>query len=308
MLGGTPDQGRITLLLDGGEEERRLRGGAQGAKARREHRRQVWPDRQWVRQWRRTPQLLFGQRLRQLDECQRIATGRGDDVVGDGIVEHAASRRRDEGTRVGCGQPLDIEAWQSFELDSWIVRFAGGDEHCHALGPESAGDEGDHRCRLVVQPLRVVDDHQHRLNSSGLAEQAQHRQRDDERVERRVLDPAERGVECVALSVDKGAGVVEDRTDQLVHTGIPERRLRLDAGDPQDAELRRLFHRVVEQRGLPDARWSRHDHGSARSRRRTAEQSVDARPFVDPLPIRHPCALGVSSPTRRPPSRPITST
>ena len=65
------------------------------------------------------------------------------------------------------------EAWQSFELDSVIVRSADGDEHCHTFGLESTGDEGDHRCRLVVQPLRVVDDRRHRLNSSGLAEQAQ---------------------------------------------------------------------------------------------------------------------------------------
>ena len=87
----------------------------------------------------------------------------------------------------------------------------------------------------------------------------------------RVLDPTERGVECDALRVGKGAGVVEDRTDQLVDTGVPEGRLRLDAGDPQDAELRGVFHRVVEQCGLPDTRWSRHDDNASRSRRRTVQ-------------------------------------
>ena len=122
VLGCTPNQGRITLLLDGGEKDRRLRIIAQGTKACRKDGRQVWPDRQWVRQGCRTSQLLFGQRLRQLDERQRIATGRRDDVVGDDIVEHAASHRHDESTRVGCGQPIHMEAWQSFELDSVVVR------------------------------------------------------------------------------------------------------------------------------------------------------------------------------------------
>ncbi len=150
------------------------------------------------------------------------------------------------------GQPIDVEAWESFEPDSVIGRFADGDEHRQTLRPGAGGRRRQiTRCRLVVQPLRVVDDRQHRLGSSGLAEQAQHRRHDERtgRTARARPGPARRRVRRAEGRRGRRRGRGWDR--QVDARPRTEGRLRLDAGDPQNAELRGSVDGVVEQCGFP---------------------------------------------------------
>ena len=86
-----------------------------------------------------------------------------------------------------------------------------GDEHRHPFSAEAAPDERQCRRRLVVQPLRVVDDDQDGLAGRGIGHEAQHGEADEERVEGLVLHLPSTGVHRGALGFGELAQTLEDR-------------------------------------------------------------------------------------------------
>ena len=79
----------------------------------------------------------------------------------------------------------------------------------HCACAEPAPDERQRHRRLVVEPLLVVDDDEHRLGAGCVGDKAQDRQADEERIEAVVLRLAEYAVECASLEFGQSREAVE---------------------------------------------------------------------------------------------------
>ena len=132
--------------------------------------------------------------------------------------------------------------------------LAHGDERRHAFRAEPAPHERQRHRRLVIEPLRVVDDDEDGLRAGCLGDEAQDREADEEWIEGVVLRLAEYAVECASLRFGQSLDAVEEQQQhQLVHCRVPEDHLRFDADDADDTEAGSAVDRVLDQRGLPDA-------------------------------------------------------
>ena len=105
----------------------------------------------------------------------------------------APGGRRQELQRLGGGEPGHVEAANALEAGPARRCRADRDDERDAVGVQPASDERQDRQRLVVEPLRVVDDHEDGLRPCCVGEQAQHREPDEVRVGRVVLHRAEHG-------------------------------------------------------------------------------------------------------------------
>ena len=127
---------------------------------------------------------------------------------------------------------------------------------------EAAAHERQRHRRLVIDPLRVVDDNEYGLRAGCLLGQAQDGETDAERVERVVLRLAEHGLECGSLRLGQSVDAVEEMQRQLVHGRVPEGHLRFDADDAHDTEVGCDVDRVVDQRRFADASGAGEQDGS----------------------------------------------
>ena len=114
-----------------------------------------------------------------------------------------------------------------------------------------------------------------RLDTSGLGDEAQDGEADEKRVEGFVLRPAEHGIERCALEFGELLQAVDERQHHLMHAGVIEGHLRFDAGDADDTEVGRCVDRVLEQRGLPDARRAGEQQRTGDAAFGVAEECVD---------------------------------
>ena len=124
---------------------------------------------------------------------------------------------------------------------------------------------------------------------------------------------AEHGVERDSLRFGERVDAVEEREHELVHAGVPEGHLRLDADDADDTEVGCDVDRVVDQRRLADARRAGEQKRTGGATLGVTEERVDDGPFggaadeelpsSDPdltrrhralLPSRHPTVTAAS--------------
>ena len=99
-------------------------------------------------------------------------------------------------------QTADVETGQVAEL---IARFAGGEHEPHGLGQQTTGDERESQRRGLIQPLRVIDDTQHRPLLGHLRQQAEHGQGDEEPVRGGAGAQAEHDLQRLALRAGQRA-------------------------------------------------------------------------------------------------------
>ncbi len=91
---------------------------------------------------------------------------------------------------------------------------------------------------------------------------------------------AEHCVEHGSLRVGQRVETVLQQQHELVHGGVPEGHLRLDADEVQTRELGRGVDRVLHERGfLPDPGWTRQEEPAGDAALGVAEQVVDRGPF-----------------------------
>ena len=153
--------------------------------------------------------------------------------------------------------------------------LAHGDERRDAFRAEPAPHERQRHRRLVIEPLRVVDDDEDGLRAGCLGDEAQDREADEERVEGVVLRLAEHGVECASLRFGQSLDAVEEQEHQLVHCRVPEDHLRFDADDADDTEAGCAVDRVLDQRRLPDAGGAGEQERAGDAAFGVAEECVD---------------------------------
>ena len=135
--------------------------------------------------------------------------------------------------------------------------LAHGDERSPRVRAEPAPHERQRHRRLVVEPLGVVDDDEDGLGAGGLGDEAQDREADEERVEGVVLRLAEYAVQCGSLRFGEPSTQSRIGSTSWCTAGVPEGHLRFDADDADDPEAGSAVDRVLDQRGLPDARRGR---------------------------------------------------
>ena len=104
------------------------------------------------------PPARLADRARGSSEGERVPVRLGDDPVAHAFVEDAEVGRVEERAGVRVRQSL----WAaSAGRRNLAVRVALGEDHEHALGFDSARNEGQH-LRRPVEPLRVIDDEDER--------------------------------------------------------------------------------------------------------------------------------------------------
>ena len=151
---------------------------------------------------------------------------------------------------------LDRQLRQSRE---GVTELARREQERDPLRHQPASHERERACRRSVEPLRVIHDAEQRPLLRGLGQEPQHRQSDEERIRRSPAARPKAMAQRVALGLRQVLHELEDRRAQLLQRRERQLHLRLDAGGPHDAELRRRLDRPLEQGGLADARLSVHD-------------------------------------------------
>src|SRR4029077_1351823 len=102
--------------------------------------------------------------------------------------------------------------------------------------------------------MRVIDDAQKRLLLGNLGEQAQDREADQELIRCRPGAEPERDPKRVVLGLGQALHEVEEWSTQLLSRCERELHLSLDPDGPGDPKLGCSLDRILEKRGLADAR------------------------------------------------------
>ena len=130
--------------------------------------------------------------------------------------------------------------------------------------PPTGGEPRTQRARRrAIEPLRVIDHTEERLLLGGLGQQAEGCQSDEEGIRGRAGTEAERDGKRVALRMREAFGELEDRRAQLLKRRVRELHLPFDTDGAGDPELPPRLDRVLQQRGLADARLSVHHQDPA---------------------------------------------
>jgi hypothetical protein len=94
--------------------------------------------------------------------------------------------------------------------------LARPEQQTDRLVPDPAGDEPEGLRGRGVEPLCVVNDHEHRLLSGEIRDQAEYGEPDHEPVRRRPGSKPEHGRECAPLRLRNPLHPVEQRHTQLM--------------------------------------------------------------------------------------------
>ena len=209
-------------------------------------------------------ELAGGQSGAELDQRQRVAAGLGDEPVLNALVHRTLGHRRQQLAGRGRGQPLDRQLVQAVEGQPPSGRLPDG-------------EEGQHLGRLLVQPLCVVHDAHQGDRGRGVGQQRQDRQADQHPSGRGGRAQAEDGLQRLALGGGQRLQLVETPGDQLLHSGVGEFHLGLDAGDPFESQPFRDAGRVLEQGGLADSHTAAQHQRPATTGPHIGERLVDER-------------------------------
>src|SRR5262249_13552150 len=144
-----------------------------------------------------------------------------------------------------------------------VERLTYGYEYADAVGVEASSEDPESARAVLVQPLRVVDDDEQRPSSRRSADERQRPEADEEPIWGCLVAHAERRPEGAGLWGWQVLDAVEERGQELVHSGEAELHLGFDADDAHDVEVGRRRHRGVQEAGLADARLASHQQGSA---------------------------------------------
>ena len=247
------DHGRALGVVGRGGEQREPRRRGQARDALVEHALQPARHRQRLRQRLVACELGGAQRGRQLDQRERVAVR---------LLEQAlAHLRRRRGGRVGeqlggrrVVEPLDGVRRHVGRLEHADVALARAEQEHDALRVEAAGDELQGLRRAGVEPVRVVDEAQHRPLLGQLGEQRQAAGVDEEALLAAAVGEPERGAERRRLRRRQPVEISEPGPQQLVQRRERELGLGLHPARVEHVHVARAGARVVEQDRLADAR------------------------------------------------------
>ena len=221
--------GELHRVVRGCHEQQLLRTERQATGAVEEDPLDRRRHRKVPGQARPTGQLVRREHLRHLHEGERVPPG-ADQQLGGHLRAHVRVRSFPEQARARRQvQSREAQDGQVPEVEGPHVHLPGREHHRNALDLDASRDEEQRRRRRVVEPMGVVHDHQHRLGVSGLGEQAQRREKDQEPVAVALAGlHAERHPQRLRLSLREVTREGHQRPEQPLQSGKGKRRLRLD--------------------------------------------------------------------------------
>ena len=107
--------------------------------------------------------MLHRQHCGQLDECQWVAPGRGDDVVGDEFVDRSPRACCQQLVRLLSRQPSQRDPADPFEAPGGVRCVTHGEKRGDPFAVEAAAHERQRHGGFVIDPLRVINDNEQRL-------------------------------------------------------------------------------------------------------------------------------------------------
>ena len=225
--------------------------------------------------------LAVRQQPRDLQQRERVARRRLHEPVGDRRRHALDLRGGQQLARLGLAERLDPQQLQPRHLEPGDGgALAQRADHRDALGAEPAAGEQERLQRRLVEPLRVVDRHQHRLLLGGDGEQAQQPGRDREAIVRRGRPERQRAAQRACLDLGDVVEPVEQRRDELGQPGERDVGLGLDAAGAQHAQPGRLADRPSHQRGLADPGLAVHEQRAALAGASLRQQPVNPCPLA----------------------------
>ena len=177
-----------------------------------------------------------------------------------GLREQALAhlrRGRRRGVRQQLGGRRVVEAADRVRrhvgrLEHADVALAGGEQQDDALGVEAAGDELQRVRRPGVEPVRVVDEAQHRPLLGELGQQRQTGGVDEEALLPSAVRQPERGLQRGGLWRGQAVDEAQGGAQQLLERGERQLGLRFHPARGQHVHLARAGARVLEQDRLAD--------------------------------------------------------
>ncbi len=91
-------------------------------------------------------------------------------------------------------EAMDVELAESALPQGAVAAVANRDQHYDCIGLDTSSDKGEGVRGRLVQPVRILDDEKNRSLGRGLAEKAQHSERNHERLVCRTVSQPERAV------------------------------------------------------------------------------------------------------------------
>ncbi len=167
----------------------------------------------------------------ELQQSERIAVHLGHEPVPDPLLQSPADGGFQEFPRGRGVEAADAHGRQTGQR---LLPFgvAHREHHRDRLGEQSPRDELQRLQGDLVQPLRVVDQDEHRARLRGTGEQREHGEADQEAVGRITGRHAERHAQGFPLGCRQAVQLVEERRAQLVQARVGQLHVRLDALRP----------------------------------------------------------------------------
>jgi hypothetical protein len=208
-------------------------------------------------------ELRRRERRGHLEQRERVAVRLLDQPVDHGDIDvQAGSAFEQRRRRLGV-ERADEERGDAGRFETAHVSFSRSEDHEDPLGLEAPCHEQQRVGRGVVEPVRIVDEAQDRTPLRQLREQGQARRRDEEALGALGLGEAEGTAKGLRLWLRDPLDVPQGRVDELMERREGQLGLGLHAARRQHVHVVRALPRVLEQGGLPDARLSAHDQGTA---------------------------------------------
>ena len=276
LRNGTEDDLKLPGVLERSDQESGLRRLRETLDSLLEQRVEPRRQRDRLRQRLGAAQLPGRQSRRQFDQRQRITSSLREQARADlrgrlaGVFGENVRRRL-------LFEPTEAQLRQPGRIEPAHVALACGKHNGDAIGAEPSRREHERIRGGAIEPLRIVDQAQHRLLLGRGGDQPEHCGRNEEAIGRRRRRQAERPGERRGLRLRNPVEESEDRPQQSVQPREREIRFRFHARRPQDAHPRRLLCDVAEQRALADAGLAADDERRALAAGGAAEQPLELR-------------------------------
>ncbi len=205
----------------------------------------------------------------------------GHEPVPDPLLQPSSDGLFQEVPRGGGIEAADVEGRQTGQgVLSFGVAYR--EHHRDRLGEQPSGHELQCLKGDLVQPLRVVDQDEHRPRLRGPGEQREHGEADQEAVGRIPGRHAERHAQGLTLGFRQAVQLVEERRAQLVQARVGQLHVRLDALRPGHLRPGRPRGQILQEHRLPDARLAADHQHPGLSLTQADQQVVECRALMPP--------------------------
>jgi hypothetical protein len=260
-----------------------------------EHALHVPRQRKVVRQRLDTGQLRGRQRLRELDERQRIATPLLDEGIAHGRRDAAVGAASDQRRRRARVKPAHLKLGDLTPLEVPIAPLARREQHHNPLGIEPSGDEHERIRRRGIQPLSIVNEAQHRTRLRQLGQQRQACDRDQEAILARALLQPEGSLQRRGLRLREALDQPQRRPHELMQPRERQLGLRFNPARRQHVHIARALSGILQQRRLARAGLPPQDQRAAARRPRRIDERSHAGALDFP-PVQHKPILRARGP------------